>query len=220
MSEGTLLKELACPKGSNLRAIKAVIRKEKLSFMERTASEALEKEHRKHAETDPDEFQREIHRQLADAQAKMRKEGTVELQLQCPDHPGKGEYSFFFENLHQYAPVIKANLLRCLKCGTPVTLEDTKTSGGFKLLTIRCPQHGSGQRKISSSIHDTIMEAEANQPSLTPPPIETDIQPLQVEPTPPTEGGTTISFCWNCGAKAIDATSQYCYKCGVTLRPP
>ncbi|MFW9934756.1 MAG: hypothetical protein ACFFDU_04380 [Candidatus Thorarchaeota archaeon] len=218
MSEETLLKELACPKGGNLRAIKAVIRKEKLSFMERTASEALEKEHRKHAETDPDEFQREIHRQLAEAQAKMRKEGTVELQLQCPDHPGKGEYSFFFENLPQYAPVIKANLLRCLKCGAPVTLEDTKISGGFKLLTIQCPQHGSGQRKISSSIHDTIMEAA--QPSLTPPPIETDVQTLQIEPTLPKESGTTISFCWNCGAKAIDATSEYCYKCGVSLRPP
>lgn len=220
MSEETLLKELACPKGGNLRAIKSVIRKEKLSFMERTASEALEKEHRKHAETDPNEFQREIHRQLADAQAKMRKEGTVELQLQCPDHSGKGEYSFFFENLPQYAPIIKANVLRCLKCGEPVTLEDTKASGGFRLLTIRCPQHGSGQRKISSSIHDVIMNIEAAQPSLTLPPVETDFQPPQIEAPSPAEGGTTINFCWNCGAKAIDATSQYCYKCGASLKPP
>jgi len=220
MSEETMLKEIACPTDGKPRAIKAVIRKEKLSFMERTASEALEKEHRKLAQTDSDEFQREIHRQLADAQAKMRNEGLIELQLRCPEHPGDSEYSFFFENLSKYAPVIKENVLRCLKCGGPVTLETTKSSGGFKVLAIRCLEHGTGQRKISSSIHDIIMQAKTIGPISTPPSVKTDTEPLPAKPIPQAKGDMAISFCWNCGAKSIGITSQYCYKCGVSLRPP
>ncbi len=220
MSIETIVKEIACPKGGNPRAIKAVIRKTQLSFMERTASEALEKEHHKLSQTDPDEFQREIHKQLAEAQAKMRKEGLVKLELVCPDHPGEGDYSFFFENLPVYAPVIKKNVMRCLKCGTPVTLENTKTSGSFKLLNIRCPEHGTGQRKISTVIHDIIMQAEAQQPTLSPPPAETDFTPQPAIPPPSAVDDVTISFCWNCGAKTIEATSQYCHKCGVSLKPP
>ncbi len=219
MSEDTLQKEIACPKGGNPRAIKAVIRIEKLPFMERTMSEKIEQEHRKLAETDPDEFQREIHRQLADAQAKMRNEGLVKLKLTCPDHPGDGEYRFFFEDLPNYAPVIKENVLRCLKCGVPVSLESTKTSGKNKVLNIKCPNHGTGQRKISSSIHDIIMQAETT--TTTPAPSQKpETQPTPVKPTPQADGDVTISFCWNCGAKTIDATSQYCHKCGVPLIPP
>jgi hypothetical protein len=220
MSEETIVQEIACPKGGNPRAIKAVIRKTQLSFMERTASEALEKQHRKLAQSEPDEFQREIHKQLAEAQAKMRKEGLVKLDLICPDHPGAGEYSFFFENLPAYASIIKENVMRCLQCGGPVTLENTKTSGSFKLLNIRCPEHGTGQRKISTAIHDNIMQVEAKQPALTPPPSEVDFKPQPAAPPPQAEGDVAISFCWNCGAKTIDATSQYCHKCGVSLKPP
>ncbi|MFX1565738.1 MAG: hypothetical protein ACFFCH_07095 [Promethearchaeota archaeon] len=219
MSEETLLQEIACPKGGKPRAIKSVIRIETLPFMERTMSEKIEQEHRKLAKTDPDEFQREVHLQLAEAQAKMRKEGLVKLELRCPDHSGAGEYSFFYENLPSYAPVIKEHTLRCLKCGEPVRLENTKTSDKFKVLTIRCPAHGTGQRKISTIIHDTIMQAEntsSTPPLLTP----TETKPAIIQPSAPLGGKTTISFCWNCGAKAIDSTSVYCYKCGVSLSPP
>ncbi|MFX1508686.1 MAG: hypothetical protein ACFFBR_00130 [Promethearchaeota archaeon] len=219
MSEETLLQEIACPKGGNPQIIKSAIRIEKLPFMERTMSEKIEQEHRKLAKTDPDEFQREVHLQLAEAQAKMRKEGLVKLELRCPEHPGDGEYSFFFENLQSYAPVIKEHTLRCLKCGEPVTLENTKTSGKFKILTIRCPTHGTGQRKISTIIHDAIMQAETTSPAL-PAQAPVEAEPTVIHPSPQQSGKTTISFCWNCGAKAIDSTSVYCYKCGVSLNPP
>ncbi|MHA2406396.1 MAG: hypothetical protein ACXACH_06555, partial [Candidatus Hermodarchaeia archaeon] len=112
------------------------------------------------------------------------------------------------------------NVLRCLKCGQPVSLESTKTSGGNKVLSIRCLEHGTGQRKISSSIHDSIMRAEMAEPTPAPPPAEIDAKPLPVTAPPPAEGEVAISFCWNCGAKAIETTSQYCHKCGVSLRPP
>ncbi len=214
-----MLEEITCPKGGKPQAIKAVIRKEKLSFMERTASEALEKEHRKLAETETDEFQKEIHRQLATAQAKMRQEGLVKLELHCPEHPGEGEFSFFVENLPSYAPVIKENIFRCLKCGGPVSLESTKTSGGFKVLNIRCPDHGTGQRKLSASTHNTIMQAEPTKTTPAPLPPETETQLPSIKLVPQTEDDVIISFCWNCGAKTIDASSQYCYKCGVLLKP-
>ena len=213
-------KEIACPTGGKPRAIRAVIRKEKLSFMERTMSEKIEEEHRKMAANETDEFQKEINLQLAAAQAKMRKEGLVKLDLRCPDHPGEGEYSFFFEHLASYAPVIKQNILRCLKCGGSVSLESTKTSGSNKVLNIRCPEHGTGQRKISSSIHDVIMQSESPITAPAPPPQETEPPSQPSKPIPTADDDVTIHFCWNCGTKAIDASSQYCHKCGVSLRPP
>jgi hypothetical protein len=221
MSTEAFEKELACPKDGNPRAIKDVIRQKKLGFMQKTASEALEKEHLKLAETETDELKKEIHRQMAIAQAKMRKEGLVKLQLRCPDHPGKGEYSFFPEDLPQNAPLIKEHVLRCLKCGDPVTLENTKTSGSFKVLNIRCPTHGTGQRKISASIHDAIMLAPITaepKPDTPPPPTEEASQPEETIAT--NAGEVAIKFCWNCGAKTIAQTSQYCHKCGVALKPP
>ncbi len=221
MSIESFEKELACPKDGKPRVIKDVIYKKKLGFMEETASEALEKEHLKLAETETDEFQKEIHRQLAAAQAKMRSEGLVKIQLRCPDHPGKGEYSLFLEDLPQNAPLIKEHVLRCLKCGDPVTLESTQTSADLKVLNIRCPKHGTGQRKISASIHDSIMltpTTAKSKPATPPIPTEVNSQPEEV--VTPHAGEVEIKFCWNCGAKTIAATSQYCYKCGVTLKPP
>jgi hypothetical protein len=221
MSVDSFEKELACPKDGKLRAIKDVIHKKKLGFMEETASEALEKEHLKLAESETDELQKEVHRQLAVAQAKIRKEGLVKLQLRCPDHHSKGEYSLFLEDLPQNAPLIKEHVLRCLKCGDPVTLENTKTSGNFKVLNIRCPTHGTGQRKISASIYDTIMEgpmAAEPKPSTPPTPTEEVSQPR--ETVTPHASDVEIKFCWNCGAKTIAKTSQYCFKCGAALKPP
>jgi hypothetical protein len=221
MNTESFEKELACPKDGNFRAIKDVIHKKKLGFMQETASEALEEEHLKLAETETDELKKEVHRQLAAAQAKMRREGLVKLQLRCPGHPGKGEYSLFLEDLPQNAPLIKENVLRCLKCGDPVSLESTKTSGDFKVLNIRCPKHGTGQRKISASIHDTIMLAPTTaeqKPITPPPPVEVPSQPK--EKATPHADDVKIKFCWNCGAKTIAVTSQYCYKCGVALKPP
>ena len=220
MGTMALWKGLACPKDNKPRAIKSVIRKEKLGFLEETASEALEEEHRKLAQTETDEFQREIHRQLAEAQAKMRQEGVVQLQLQCPDHTEKGEYSFLMEDLTQNAPIIKEQLFRCLKCGHAVTLERTNSSGNFHILDIRCPTHGTGKRKISSSLHDTIMQAKSTkQPVSTPATRPSEIaQPS--EPATQPAGDVEIRFCWNCGAQVISSVSQYCYKCGVGLKPP
>lgn len=221
MATETFEKELACPTDGKPRTIKAVIRQAKLGFMERTASEALEKEHLKLAETETDELKKEVNRQLAAAQAKMRKEGLVKVKFRCPDHPGESEYSFFFEDLSQNAPLIKEQVLRCLKCGDPVTLESTRTSGEFKVLNIRCPKHGTGQRKISASIHDTIMLAPTttkSKPATPPPSTEVTSQPEEV--VTPYVGDVEIKFCWNCGVKTIAKTSQYCYKCGVELKPP
>jgi hypothetical protein len=216
-----LWKGLACPKDNKPRTIKSVIRKEKLGFLEETASEALEEEHRKLAQTETDEFQREIHRQLAEAQAQMRRDGVVKLQLQCPDHSGEGEYSFLMEDLPQNAPIIKEHLLRCLKCGNVVSLERTNTSGKLNNLHIRCPTHGTGQRKISTSLHDIIMQASPTQRP-TPSPLSTP--PTEIaqpsEAATQSAGDVEIKFCWNCGAKVISSVSQYCFKCGVGLKPP
>ncbi|MFX1341923.1 MAG: hypothetical protein ACFFAL_04425, partial [Promethearchaeota archaeon] len=167
------------------------------------------------------ELKKEVNRQLAAAQAKMRKEGLVKVHFRCPDHSGESEYSFFFEDLSQNAPLIKKHVLRCLKCGDPVTLESTKTSGDFRVLNISCPKHGTGQRKISASIHDTIMLAPTtteSKPVAPPPPTEVTSQPKEI--VTPFAGDVEIKFCWNCGVKTIAKTSQYCYKCGVELKPP
>jgi hypothetical protein len=221
MGTMALWKGLACPKDNKPRAIKAVIRQEKLGFLEETASEALEEEHRKLAQTETDEFQREIHRQLAEAQAQMRREGVVKLQLQCPDHSSGGEYSFLMEDLPQNAPIIKEHLLRCLKCGQAVTPERTNISGNFNILHIRCSTHGTGQRKISTSLHDTIMQAPPKQqPTPTLPPTPTAKITQTSKPEMPTAEDVEIKFCWNCGAKVISSVSQYCYKCGIGLKPP
>ncbi len=225
MSEDSLLNQILCDKCGKPRAIKSVIRKEKLGFMERTASEALEKQHRKLAETETDEFQAEIHRQLAAAQAKMRKEGLIALKLRCPDHPVEGDHSFFYENLPTSAPLIKQQILQCLKCGNPVEIKRTKTSGSFKVLDIHCSEHGSGTRKISTTLYEPIMATHTETSTQPPPAAPVPSPPKKVTPTPkkpehlPSEE-VEIKFCWNCGTHTIDKTSQYCHKCGVSLRPP
>jgi hypothetical protein len=221
MSNESLLTEIACKRCGQPQVVKDVIRKEKLGFMEQTASEALEKEHLKLAQTEKDPFQAEIHKQLAIAQAKMQKEGLVKLELRCPNHPGKADYSFLYEDLAKNAPLIKQQLFRCLKCGNPVTLEGTKTSGSYKVLSIRCSQHGSGERKISTVIHDTIMQAltEAEPTFITPVP-QTESSPQPSDPIQGPADAVEMKFCWNCGTPVAMKTSQYCYKCGVTLKPP
>lgn len=222
MSDEPLLKEIACKRCGQPRVVRNVIRKAKLGFMEQTASEALEKEHLKLAQTEKDPFQAEIHKQLAIAQSKMQREGLVKLELRCPNHSGSGDYSFLYEDLAKNAPLIKQQVLRCLKCGNPVTLEGTKTSGSYKVLAIRCPQHGSGERKISTVIHDSIMQA----PSHAEPTPKTPVAPTETRAHQPSEpvqvlsSDVEIKFCWNCGTPAAMKTSQYCYKCGVPLIPP
>lgn len=144
----------------------------------------------------------------------------MKVQFRCPDHPSESEYSFFFEDLSQNAPLIKEHILQCLKCADPVTLESTTSFGNFKILNIRCPKHGTGQRKISASIHDTIMltpTTTESKPDVPPPPTEVTSQPKEI--ATPYAGEVEIKFCWNCGAKTIAKISQYCYKCGVELKP-
>jgi hypothetical protein len=233
----TLKKELVCDKCGKPRIIHEVIRREKLGMMEEAASEALEEEHRKQLETETDPIKKEAHKLLAEAQAKMRKEGLVRLKMRCPDHSKEVKYEFFWEDFPTNAQPIKEHLFSCGKCGGTLEVLDTKTSGNFTIVDVKCPEHGSGKRKISTVLYDTIMAAETAEPVAAPvepvepvaapaepeaAPAEPEAAPAEPEAAPaepeaaPSEG---FGFCWNCGNPIAKPEWKFCRKCGKEIPP-
>ncbi len=222
----TLKKELVCDKCGKPRIILEVIRREKLGLVEEAASEALEEEHRKQLETETDPIKKEAHRLLAEAQAKMRKEGLVQLKMRCSDHPKEVKYDFFWEDFPTNAQPIKEHLLSCGKCRGTLEVLETKTSGNFTVIDVRCSEHGSGKRKISSVLYDTIIAGGPAEPVAAPAePVEPVAAPAEpVEPVAaPAEPEATskegFGFCWNCGNPIANAEWKFCRKCGKEIPP-
>ena len=219
---------LLCDMCNTPRVILEVIRKEKLGILEEAASEALEKEHRKLAETETDPQTTAMHRLLAETQNQMRTEGLVRLKMRCPNHPKVVEYDLFWGDFPDNTALIKSNMLRCVKDGKLVEMIDTQQSGRNTNLTIRCTNHGKGKRKISSSIYDVLMSADT--PSPTSPPVTTtpprpplpstavevpSTAPRKDAPPPTT---TQVNFCPECGRRTRKAGDKFCMGCGASLR--
>jgi len=120
----------------------------------------------------------------------------VKLVMNCPRH---FEVSYIMPSalLPQAAPLIRQRILLCRRCGAPVEVQDTRHSGPWTILRIRCSRHGQGVRKISTTLYDTIMQAPEYAGPVTP----AAIPPAAAVPEKASPAPEAINFCPQCGTR-------------------
>lgn len=134
--------------------------------------------------------------------------GRVKLSMTCPSHRSEVVYRMPETVFPQVAGLVKDHMLLCRRCGQPTEVVGSRQSGRLTYLQILCPVHGSGERRVNTSLYDTMMGAPAPVPTVAPAPVAT--------PTAaPAAVGT--NYCPSCGTPVAGADAAFCHSCGASL---
>jgi len=151
---------------------------------------------------------------------KVKKEGRdkIRILMKCP----QVVYTMPAGLLPQAGPLLRERIFLCRKCGAPVEAYDTRRLGNWVIILIRCAHHGQGERRISASLYDAIMQTPAYAPLSVPAgPAAAPTQPAAVAqgPTPPVPPSPrAINFCPQCGKRITVPDARFCPNCGASLQ--
>ncbi len=157
------------------------------------------------------------------SKGKRGRHGEVLIKLvhRCPEHGREKGTLVPLGLIEEGRHFIKENLFRCKRCGGHCDIVDTKPDGGHVIFKIRCPDHGTGKRKISQLVFDMIMD---ERPPHHPPPHPHDPHAPPHDPHDPHRPHPPHDphhprpgFCPSCGAKNPDPDSKFCAHCGAPL---
>jgi len=128
------------------------------------------------------------------------KSDQVKLYMSCPVHSSEVVYTMPLSRYEQTSDLVREHVLLCRKCGQPVDIVGQRKENLMTKLSIQCPEHGGGERKINNSLLDPILSAV----------------PVKAVGSSP-EPIRTAKFCPSCGAPVPTAEARFCHVCGASL---
>ena len=126
----------------------------------------------------------------------------VKLYMSCPVHTNQVVYKMPVSQYDDIADLIREHVLLCKKCGQPVDVVGQRAGKLTTALSIQCPEHGSGSRKVNNSLLDPILAAVPAKPTS---------QQAVAEPV------TSSKFCASCGLPVPAPEARFCHNCGASL---
>lgn len=126
----------------------------------------------------------------------------VKLYMMCPDHRSEVVYKLPVSQYGQASHLIREHVLLCRKCGQPVDITGQQAGTLVTKLMVACPVHGSGERKVNSSLLDPILSAV---------PSKADEQFTGAVPA------ANSKFCASCGSPVPAPEARFCHNCGASL---
>ncbi|MFX1577169.1 MAG: zinc-ribbon domain-containing protein [Promethearchaeota archaeon] len=130
------------------------------------------------------------------------KSDKVKLYMSCPVHRSEVVYTMPLSRFEETSDLVREHVLLCKKCGQPVDIVGQKAGKLSTQLSIQCPEHGSGERKVNNSLLDPILAGVPVKPA-----------PGVAAATP----ATTAKFCPSCGSPVPAAEARFCHHCGASL---
>ncbi len=151
---------------------------------------------------------------VSKGQRGRHREILIKVVHRCPAHGREKGTLIPLGLLQEGKHFIKENLFRCKRCGGHTEIVDTKPDGEHVIFKVRCPDHGTGKRKISQMVFDMIMD---EQPPHHPP--EHHPHDPHAPPHDPHDPHRPPGprFCPSCGVEVAEPGSKFCHHCGATL---
>jgi hypothetical protein len=154
-----------------------------------------------------DEVQQKLHcrrcgRPRIVSRVSKPKPDQVKLYMSCPVHTSQVVYNMPVSAYEETADLIREHVLLCKRCGQPVDIAGQRGGKRTTALSIQCPEHGSGERKVNNSLLDPVLAAVPARPASK-----------AATPVPP----ASAKFCASCGSPVPAAEASFCHHCGASL---
>jgi hypothetical protein len=136
----------------------------------------------------------------------------VILIMSCPKHRSEAVHKMTPEIFAQVGGLINDHLLRCRRCGEPTEVIGQRDAGRITVFSVRCPTHGTGERKVNTSLVESLGK---DAPPPTPVAPVAPVTPATTETA--AETPAQYGYCPSCGTPVEVPGAGFCHKCGASL---
>ncbi len=130
------------------------------------------------------------------------KADQVKLHMSCPVHRSEVIYKMPLSRFEETSDLVREHVFLCKKCGQPVDVVGQRAGSNTTTVTIQCPEHRNGKRKVNNSLLDPILGA---------------VPTIQASEAVTPASATTSKFCASCGSPVPTAEARFCHHCGASL---